>query len=376
MLGRKKFDLDRTVRLVMSIAALGLGFYLLRVLSGALLPFVLASGVAYLLNPMVLLVESRFRHRGFAVVLSLLFLLLVGVGSFAFIYPKVVAEGRDFVILLKDLGEHSELAQRASKRLPEDLWGHVKMLLKDPTWKMWLQSDGADFLPGLVDKVMPGFLGMVRGTKSALLSLVGIVVVFLYLLFILLDYPRLQKSAKKMIPPPLKDGVLLFCREFDESLSRYFRAQALVASIVGVLFGFGFYWVGLPLPWLLGLMMGVLNLVPYLQMVGLVPVAILSLIAALQGGESFLVVGMSSLTVVLVVQVLQDMIIVPKVMGDASGLSPAVMLLSLSIWGKLLGFLGLVLAIPITCLLIVWYQRWVARQYSEDQAHVLVEDVN
>jgi predicted PurR-regulated permease PerM len=64
------------------------------------------------------------------------------------------------------------------------------------------------------------------------------------------------------------------------------------------------------------------------------------------------------LSVLLVIQALQDMVIVPKVMGQASGLSPAVMLLSLTVWGQLLGFFGLILAIPITCLSLVWYHRF------------------
>jgi predicted PurR-regulated permease PerM len=269
-----------------------------------------------------------------------------------------VSEGHNFLSVMKELGEQSDLAKRASERLPEDLWGEVRTRLRDPKFKEWLRTGtGKSTFSFVSSYVSPSFLGVVQGTKNVLFLLVEVLVILLYIFFILLDYPKLISSAKQSVPKPLRANVSLFVAEFDEALSRYFRAQALVAAIVGVLFAFGFSLVGLPMPWLLGLMMGVLNLVPYLQLLGVIPVAFLSLVTALQGDASFLNVGLSSLAVLLVVQALQDMLIVPKVMGQASGLSPAVMLLSLTIWGQLLGFLGLILAIPITCLSLVWYHR-------------------
>ena len=113
--------------------------------------------------------------------------------------------------------------------------------------------------------------------------------------------------------------------------------------------------------------MGLLNLIPYMQTLGFVPMIFLSLMKAADTGQSFwLIFGLGAL-VVLVVQLIQDMVLVPKIMGSAMGLNPAVILLSLSVWGSLLGFIGLIIALPLTTLLISYYRRFVI-QATEPQA--------
>jgi predicted PurR-regulated permease PerM len=115
--------------------------------------------------------------------------------------------------------------------------------------------------------------------------------------------------------------------------------------------------VGLPLGILLGLFVGLLNMVPYLQIIGLIPAALLALVHAIHAGVNiWLVLGLTGL-VFVVVQIIQDVILVPRIMGKVTGLNPAMMMLSLSIWGKLLGLLGMIIALPVTCLLLVYYRR-------------------
>jgi len=102
-------------------------------------------------------------------------------------------------------------------------------------------------------------------------------------------------------------------------------------------------------------------MVPYLQLVGLVPAFILALFYSLETGTSLWVsLGMTGL-VVFVVQVIQDTVLVPRIMGRVTGLNPVMILLSLSIWGKLLGLLGLLMAIPMTCLILAYYHRLIGR---------------
>ena len=111
---------------------------------------------------------------------------------------------------------------------------------------------------------------------------------------------------------------------------------------------------------LLGLFIGLLNMVPYLQMIGIIPAVLLALVHALETGTNFwMVLGLTGL-VFAVAQIVQDAFLVPKIMGDVTGLSPAAILLSLSIWGKLLGIFGLLIALPMTCLLLAYYQRLLA----------------
>jgi predicted PurR-regulated permease PerM len=118
----------------------------------------------------------------------------------------------------------------------------------------------------------------------------------------------------------------------------------------------------------LGLFVGLLNMVPYLQTIGLLPSAFFALMYSLQTGTSFWVMMGLVLLVFAVVQLIQDMILVPRIMGDVTGMNPAVILLSLSIWGKLLGILGLIVALPFTFLLLAYYQRFLRRVEQQESA--------
>ena len=146
--------------------------------------------------------------------------------------------------------------------------------------------------------------------------------------------------------------------------NNYFRAQALIASIVGVLFAIGFSIIGLPLGILLGILIGFLNLIPYLQNIAILPAVFLALLKSLDTGQNFWVILGLVLLIFVVVQAIQDGFLVPKIMGNATGLNPAVILLSLSIWGKILGVLGLLIALPMTYLILSYYQRMISKAYK------------
>ena len=112
---------------------------------------------------------------------------------------------------------------------------------------------------------------------------------------------------------------------------------------------------------LLGLFIGLLNMVPYLQIIGLIPAFLLALVHALDtGGSLWTMLALTGL-VFVVAQIIQDAILTPRIMGKEMGLSPAMILLSLSIWGKLLGIFGLIIALPMTCLLVAYYRRFLTR---------------
>jgi len=177
--------------------------------------------------------------------------------------------------------------------------------------------------------------------------------------FLLLDYPEYARTWSTFLPPPYRDTIVDFLAQFDIALRRYLRGQSVVALIVGALFAGGFVLIGLPMAIPLGLFVGLLNMVPYLQTVGLVPAILLAGLQAVEGDASFAVSVALTLAVFGVIQIIQDALITPRILGDATGLRPLAILLGVFIWGKLLGFLGLMLAIPLTCLGIAYYRRFV-----------------
>lgn len=100
-------------------------------------------------------------------------------------------------------------------------------------------------------------------------------------------------------------------------------------------------------------------MVPYLQIIGFLPTIVLAILKAADTGENFWVILAGALIVFIVVQAIQDGFLVPRIMGKITGLNPAIILLSLSIWGSLLGMLGMIIALPLTTLMLSYYQRFI-----------------
>jgi len=148
-------------------------------------------------------------------------------------------------------------------------------------------------------------------------------------------------------------------------MSRYFRSQVTIALIVGVLLSTGFLIIGLPLALVMGMFIGILNIAPYLGTIGIIPAIFLGGLGAIEAGNSPWVGMALALLVICVVQIIQDGFLVPKIQGESLGLSPWMIILSLSIWGKLLGFLGLLIALPMTCLCLSYYRRMLAGREME-----------
>jgi predicted PurR-regulated permease PerM len=207
-------------------------------------------------------------------------------------------------------------------------------------------------------------LQFISSGLDIILAVISWLIVLLYVIFIMLDYDRLMIGFKQMVPPRYRPEVYKIGRDIKMSMNHYFRGQALVALIVGILFSIGFSIIGLPLAVVLGLFIGLLNMVPYLQLISIVPTTLLCLIYSVDNSVSFWSVFWSCMAVYIVVQAIQDLFLTPKIMGKAMGLNPAIILLSLSIWGTLLGLLGLIIALPLTTLLLSYYNYYVI-----DRAH-------
>ena len=359
--GEQVYTLDRVVRLVLMAGLLFGLIWVLGYLSDVLIPFAVALLLAYLLNPLVGLIQRVVPSRVASVLLTLLLTAVVLILLAWLVGPVIAEEMRHLGQVVTGLVSGSDLAKAAAERLPPDLWEALKALASRPEVEEFFRSDNLwTAAEALARKVLPGLWGLITGTVSFLMGLIGLAVIGLYLIFLMIDFQKVSRDWPGLLPPAWREPVVSFAHETDLVMNRYFRGQAMVASLVGIGFAIGFAIIGLPLGVLLGLFIGLLNMVPYLQILGLIPAFGLAGLQALETGASFwTAMGMVGL-VFAVVQVIQDTFLVPRIMGKVTGLSPAMILLSLSVWGKLLGLLGLIIALPITCLLLAYYRRFVA----------------
>lgn len=221
-------------------------------------------------------------------------------------------------------------------------------------------------LIGLARRAAVGGWTVVTWFVNLLVGLTGLIIVLLYLIFLLLDYRDYARTWRLFLPPAYRGAIVEFLEQFDLTMRRYFRGQSVVALLTGALFAVGFTIIGLPMAVPFGLLVGLLNMVPYLQTVALIPGVLLAGLRAIEGNAGFLWSVVLVLAVFAVVQIIQDGLITPRIMGKTVGLRPVAIMLGLFIWGKLLGFLGLLLAIPLTCLGIAYYQRFVLKHEAQE----------
>lgn len=202
---------------------------------------------------------------------------------------------------------------------------------------------------------------VISAAVNLVLGLTGLIIVLIYLVFLLLDFPEYARTWKSFLPPNYREPIVEFLHEFDVAMRQYFRGQSVVALITGALYAIGFTLIGLPLAVPLAIVIGLLSMVPYLAAVAILPGLVLAVARSVEQDSSLIWSIVLLLLVFGVVQTLQDTVVTPRVMGKATGLKPVAILLGVFIWGKLLGFLGILLAIPLTCLFIAYYRRYVLR---------------
>ncbi|NRA36899.1 MAG: AI-2E family transporter [Planctomycetes bacterium] len=362
----KPFTFDRVIRIAISFAIIWAVISSFQYLSDVLIPFGAAFLLAYLVNPLVCLVQRKVPHRVAAVVLTVCVLsVIVSVTGYVCIV-MVMNECLHFADLLKALAKDG-WSEQVLSIVPPQLAEEVRQTLTADWFRSVLTSDGAwTFVKDASVKVLP----WLQGVGLSVMSLLGLSVVILYMVFLLVDYQWFIDNWNKIIPPKNRDAVQDFLKDFDAAMNRHFRAQALISAITAVLFIIGFLLIGLPMAILFGIFVGVLNMVPYLQIIALVPAALLALIQALEGGGGVLTNMILVLGVFGVVQLIQDALIVPPIMGKAFGLRPVIILLAIMVWGKLLGLLGLIIALPLTCLAWAWYHRLVILPQESEISNV------
>ena len=355
----RSFTFDRVVRLAL-FAGLAWGLVLLLdYLSDVLLPFFAGLVVAYFLDPVTNRVQHVIKQRVLAALFTLVSITLAVSLVVWFMVPMVGNELADMGRTVSKMASNTELAQAAKEHLPENVWEELNEILKRDDVKRYLTSDGAvQMAKDTAKKLLPGVWGVLSGAANVLTFITGLLVIMLYVVFLLIDYHNMAARWRDYLPPSMRDDVSRFVEEFIQATNRYFRSQALVACCVAVLFAISFSIIGLPLAILMGIFIGLLNMVPYLQIMGTIPCLLLAGLKALEQGDNFFGALGLVLLVFGVVQLIQETVLVSRFQGEAMGLSPAIILLSISVWGKLLGFLGLILALPLTCLGLTYYRRY------------------
>lgn len=354
MTERQPYTFDRVVRILFgAVFVVGL-FYLIYILRGALLPFLVAWIVAYMLNPLVEYNKRVFKLKGRVLAITLTFVEVII--TFALLCVLVLPSVIDEIGVMRKLLSDYVYNSSSIPFVPQEVHDFIQQNIDFSQLSSLLSRE--QWL-SIIEDSFSGAWGFITGSVGEIINIVSWLIVLLYIVFILLDYDKILVGFQRMIPQKYSPTVVSIVNDIEVSMNRYFRGQAVVAGLVGILFCIGFLIVGLPMAIVLGLFIGLLNMVPYLQLVGFIPTILLCLVSASETGTNFWLLFGACILVFIVVQLIEDIFIVPRVMGKVTGLNPAIILLSLSIWGTLLGFVGMIIALPLTTLFLSYYERYV-----------------
>ena len=351
----KEITFDTFVRWL-GYALLGVGiFFLLHYLSGVLLPFAVGWLLAYLLYPIVKFVQYRLKVkiRILSILITFVFVAFVIGGVLWLIIPPMIEQFQKLGSLVTHYIEQKANVGSIPEAIREWTNSHREEINR------FIHS--SEFNEGLKEAI-PQMFQVLGKTANIIISIVGSLIALLYMFFILMDYEYLTENWIKIFPKKTRSFWRVLAGDASRELNNYLRGQGTVALIMGILFCIGFTIIDFPMAIGLGILIGILDMVPYLHTLALVPTIFLSLLKAADTGQNFWLILLSAVAVFCIVQVIIDMIVTPKVMQHAMGLNPAILLLSLSVWGALLGFIGLIIALPLTTLLMAYYQRYVTRE--------------
>lgn len=350
---RKKITFDSFIRgSIGCVIIIGI-LMLIERLSGVLLPFFIAWLIAYLVYPLVKFFQYRLKlkSRLLSIFCALFIITLTGVAIFYLLIPPMISEmGRMNKLLV------SYLSHGGGANIPHTLSEFIHEYIDLAAINQMLSEEN---ILSTIKATLPKMWAILAESINILFSIFASFIILLYVIFILLDYEAIAEGWLHLLPNKYRHFASHLVYDIQNGMNKYFRGQALVALCVGILFSIGFLIIDFPMAIALGLFIGALNMVPYLQIIGFFPTLILAILKAADTGDNFWVVIAGALAVFTIVQIIQDTLLVPKIMGKITGLNPAIILLSLSIWGSLMGMLGMIIALPLTTLMLSYYQRFI-----------------
>jgi predicted PurR-regulated permease PerM len=335
----------------------------LRSFAQVFLPLAVAGVLALVLRPYFEWLRRRLRLPVPLALVAMLLSALIPLVAFGWFFGAILVEQVEGMI------EHFPAWWEQTRESFEQRWPRVVEFFSDTPLGQRLREAAEDQQARLFQglqvvggKALSAGAGFLRGIATLLSWAVMPVYLVFFLMGAGISTDRLGDYLPFLKPETRKDVVFLV-REFVNILVAFFRGQLLVALAQGVLFAIGFTLVGLQFGFVLGLVLGFLNIIPYLgSMIGLAITLPLAYFQTDGGTATLLWV----LGVFVVVQMIEGYVLTPRIMGDRTGLHPMAIIVAVFFWGSALGgILGMILAIPLTAFLVVFW-RLAKEKYIEE----------
>lgn len=348
-------------------SAILVSILVLVVLRHVLAPVFMALTLAYILDPVVDQMEERNIPRTTGIFIIVTALLLVMTGLALYLIPMIIDQIVGLSRWLDNLDSFWD-------RLREQYMPQLQQYMEENPEQVadWRQS-AIDSLKAnanaLLSGILEGLSGTFRSIGQFLSSMLSLILVPVLAFYLLRDFDIMTERVRLLIPVKRREVVVSFVREMDQALGNFIKGQLLVALILSIIYTIGLWIAGTPGFLLIGIVAGFANLVPYLGIaVGFIPAVLLTYAT----GNPLWQIIVSAATFV-VGQTLEGMVITPKIVGDSVGLHPVLVMVALMIGGAYFGLTGMILALPVSAVLIVVLKRGYnyyvhSYLYHEDEA--------
>ena len=316
-----------------------------------LLPFILGLVLAYLLLPLVNWLERHMparlqggkTARAIAILLTYLLLLILISGIMAFFVPLVVEQ-------VNILIEHWPALASRVENWGTTGWGWYNDFIRivesiSPSWRETIESGLKNLAAEIIVVVQDGLVATVRTISSTVSFIIGLVVIPFWLFYILLDESQVKSGVMRALPLQLRSDVSCMARLIDDVLSAYIRGQLLLCLFVGTMATISLLIIGVPFALLLGLIAGILELLPY---VGPILGAIPAVVVALLSDPSSALWAMIAF---VAIQQVENLVLVPRISGQSVKLHPALVMVVLVVGNEVAGFWGMLIAVPVTAVI-------------------------
>ena len=339
------------VRWLLYLAFVVIAYLVLRQLAPVLAPLLAAAGIAYLLDPLVDWLEARGMRRTLAVGVLLMAFIGSITAAVVVLTPLIAHEVAGFVHELPAMVDGAtrwiesygyEVPERWQDYLKSEQMSSVLHQVAGPATSLAAAALGSFF----------GFLG----------TLAEILLVPVFAFYFLLDWDHLIKSVRKAIPPRHRAPVISMAGEIDTVISSWIRGQFTVVATQAVLYAACFYALDVRLAISVGLLVGLLTIIPFLGTMAGALITVSLVLLDWQGPGQLIGVAV----VFVVLHALESIVLTPRIVGKRVGLGETGALFAVLAGGKLLGFTGVLLAVPIAASVAVLLRR-LARYYESSE---------
>jgi len=330
-----------------------LGLFVTR-FSNVFLPLAVAAVAALVFKPYYELLRTRLRLGRVLALIAVFLSMIIPIAAFSFFFGALVVD--QLSELVEKLPEWWQATRQWVTAKAPDIVDFVQRtpFLRD--LGQTVESQQGSIVEGL-RAVGRGAWSAGRGVGTWITGLLGWVVLPVYFSFFIISERTEGLNLEQHLPflkAETRQDVAYLAKEFVDIVVAFFRGQLIIAFLQGVLFGIGFAVVGLTYGFVIGLVLGFLNIIPYLG--SIIGLATALPLAFFQPGGGLLLVALV-LVVFAIVQAIEGYLLTPKIMGDRTGLHPMVIIVAIFFWGSALnGIMGMILAIPLTAFLVVFWR--------------------